>query len=136
MADIDDIRRFLRGEEVEGVVAEAPPSKPAKRRERRPVEGAAPSTVDLEKMSSRGARYTVSMDGTDATLHFGRHKGKTLSVMVNDKDGRDYMRWMLKQDFPKELSQLVQYVLEEALGLGETDPLRETDDVFEDPEDY
>lgn len=109
MADLDDIRRLLRGEEVEGLKP-APAPRPKKA-----ADGAEPTTVDLSKMNKLNARFSVSMDGKDATLHFGRYKGRTVSSMLdglNAVEERGYLFWMLKQEFPADLKSVVQYQLD------------------------
>lgn len=51
----------------------------------------------------RGGKYRLTEDGKDATLMFGRHKDSTLSDLSKTRDGRSYLVWLVKQDFPEEL---------------------------------
>lgn len=107
MPDLKDIRRMLRGEEVEGIAPE--PSRVARPRPKDSDPRLSPSSVDLEKMTVRSARYTVSTDGRDAVLNFGKHKGKTLSLLALSSDA-SYLDWILGQEFPEELKGIVRSV--------------------------
>lgn len=50
----------------------------------------------------RHAKYVV-LTGGDVVLLFGRWAEKRLSELSSTRDGRDYLRWMMKQEFPVEL---------------------------------
>jgi len=54
-----------------------------------------------------GAKVKISVDGDDAILSFGKHKGASISGLLGTEDGRSYLRWMLKQDFSDELLEVV-----------------------------
>lgn len=120
--ELDVIRRWLRGEDVEGL-----PSKRSAPRLRGKgatmviiddpfVQGTdgTITKIDLGKISAgvrkTSGKYVISMDGADAVLHFGRHNGKALSFLAASED-RDYLEWMLKQDFPDDLVNVVNHVL-------------------------
>lgn len=59
--------------------------------------------------------YTLSVDGKDAVLGFGKHKGKRLTDIVQVDKG--YLEWMLKSpgDFARELLDVVRYVVNNPL---------------------
>jgi hypothetical protein len=55
-------------------------------------------------------RYKIAADGKDVLFQFGRHRGKT-AKQIAASDDRDYLNWLLKQDFPAELKDVIRYVL-------------------------
>lgn len=59
-----------------------------------------------KRKRSMNGRYTTDGHG-DATLSFGKHKGKTVGELASGPDGRSYLRWMLKQEFPEDLLEIV-----------------------------
>jgi len=65
-----------------------------------------PTTIVFPK----DKRYTLSVDGTDAVMNVGKHKGKSLSDIVLEDGG--YLDWMSKSggDWPKDLIDVVKYV--------------------------
>lgn len=78
----------------------------------------------------RRARYTLSADGKDAILGFGKHEGKTLSAIRADDPS--YLTWMLKEDFPGELTDLIEEILRPDLAARLSARLAESDidDLF------
>ena len=56
----------------------------------------------------RGGKYNITDDGTDAHLLFGRNKGAKLSDLSKTRDGRSYLGWLIKEDFPQELKTLAE----------------------------
>lgn len=123
--ELDVIRRWLRGEDVEGL----PSKRPRRQVHLQLGKGARTviiddpfiqeadgtrTKIDLDKISAgvrkTSGKYVISMDGADAVLHFGRHNGKALSFLAASED-RDYLEWMLKQDFPDDLVNVVNHVL-------------------------
>ena len=73
---------------------------------------AAPSTheggVDLERMAAAsGKKYTVSTDGRDAVLRFGKFKGDSVSDLAKSISGKGYLGWVLEKDFPDELHDII-----------------------------
>jgi len=63
-----------------------------------------------KKAIGRGrAKYTViSTDGLDdAMLNFGIHRGKKVSELARDGEGRGYLDWILKQEFPEHLHRII-----------------------------
>lgn len=109
MTKLDDFRRWLQGEEVDGLPL--PWRKPASTPEH-------PAALDHERLlleKQRVVKYIVTKDGTDAMLMFGRFKGQRLSQMTRSPEGMSYMQWMLTQSFPQELRDVVYHVLHNSL---------------------
>lgn len=139
MSNIDEIRRWLRGENIDGL----PPrvlawDKPMKRK-RRVSQSDAASTHEWEIVNDvredgtkptladryrdkaakkragkpthpvfkHSGRYTVSDDGHDALLKFGKHKGNSISELAKSNSG--YLNWMLGQEFPEELKDIIKH---------------------------
>jgi len=87
-----------------------------------PVPQSVPSTpapasppVDMSKLRASGAPATrgrwfkdKDVEGDpDALLQFGKHSGQFISAMVQDRDGRSYLEWMLAGDFSPDLKDIV-----------------------------
>jgi len=123
-----DFRRWLCGESVPGL-----PSWPAHKKNvvlasyvepesehgntsDGPPPHRARRGVDPSKFrggtSSASARYTIGMDGRDAVLHFGKYNGSTVRAIKAFAGGEGYLRWILIQEFPDDLKQIVSLVLE------------------------
>lgn len=47
-----------------------------------------------------------------ACIGFGKHAGRPLESLAAEKDGRDYLRWILSSDFPTDTKALVQRALD------------------------
>jgi hypothetical protein len=56
-----------------------------------------------------GGKHKISSDGSDALLLFGKHSGKNVSDLAREEPG--YLRWMLGQDFPEPLLDVIRHVL-------------------------
>jgi len=97
MPTLDELRRWARGEPVEGL----PPVSLIKEVER----------PRLVPMRSTG-KYRINADGTDALLQFGRFRGHTLSKLVMTARGRKYLHWILDKDFDENLKEVCRYTLE------------------------
>lgn len=54
-------------------------------------------------------KYYLKTDGTDAVLNFGKHSGKALTQILDEDPS--YLKWMLEQDFPEGLSEIVEELL-------------------------
>lgn len=67
------------------------------------------SSVKERKKKSIVGKYTISIDGRDAMIEFGKHKGRTLSD-ISEMD-RSYLKWMLGETFPKDLKDVCEYLL-------------------------
>jgi hypothetical protein len=64
--------------------------------------------VDLERMAAAsGRKYTISMDGKDAVLRFGKFKGQKVSDLAKSISGKGYLGWMLTKEFPDELVDII-----------------------------
>jgi len=71
--------------------------------------------ISIPKPPTRRAKYTISADGRDAMLRFGKHKGETLSSIAITNPS--YLVWMLEQDFEADLQTLIRTQMREN-GLG------------------
>lgn len=109
MPSLEDLRRWLRG-------ASLPGAPDARRRAPEAAHGSTsrPGGVDAEKMARnrKDHRYTVSMDGADAVLNFGKHKGLRISDLAKTDEGRSYMLWLLKEGmgFGEDLLGIIRHV--------------------------
>lgn len=61
---------------------------------------------DKVAAKKRGGKYAISPDKTDARLLFGKHKDVSLGELSKSRDGRGYLEWMMKEDFPEELKKM------------------------------
>lgn len=72
------------------------------------AEPSPPGGVDLERMAaSSGKKYSLSRDGRDAVLLFGKHKGDSISELAKSISGKGYLRWILEKDFDAELHEII-----------------------------
>lgn len=97
MPTLDELRRWARGESVEGLPEISPlkavePPKPGPGRESR--------------------KYKLNPDGTDALLQFGTFHGHAVSALVMTSRGRKYCRWILDRDFDEALKAACRYQME------------------------
>jgi hypothetical protein len=62
---------------------------------------------------TKDARYTISTDGKDATLHFGKHRGSRISDLVKREDTKGYLRWLISpaNSFPEDLVDVTRRIL-------------------------
>jgi uncharacterized protein (DUF3820 family) len=44
-------------------------------------------------------------------LLFGKHSGKTVKDLAQDPDGVGYLRWILDQEFPEDLKDVIRFRL-------------------------
>jgi hypothetical protein len=51
-------------------------------------------------------KYDVRVDGRDARLKFGKWEGSLLSSLALSSEGKDYLAWIARSDFPDELKRL------------------------------
>lgn len=93
MPTLDEIRRMLRGEAsaIEEHVG----------------------VLDRSKIKAKRKRYTISLDGFDATLGFGKWNGHSISDMAKTRAGRDYLEFILRDFDDEELKSVVEYQLAE-----------------------
>jgi len=56
------------------------------------------------------SKYTISEDGCDAVLNFGKHAGASVSHLARTEPG--YLRWMQGEDFPPDLMDVIGFVLD------------------------
>lgn len=100
MPTLDELRRWARGEAIDGLPSVAP---------RKAIE---PPKLSAE-MTVRGNRqYKLNADGTDALLKFGVFTGQALSALVTTARGRKYIAWILDHDFDEALKSVCRYQME------------------------
>lgn len=85
MTKLSELRSQLRTGELEAKLAEAKGAPAALR------------------------QYSISPGGDDALIRFGQHKGLQLSLIA--KRDPAYLNWILGNDFPSELKDVVREVL-------------------------
>jgi hypothetical protein len=77
--------------------------------------------VDMSKMESKRKRppgsksgkYTISADGRDALLLFGKHNGEHVSTLAKDHDHKSYLKWIISTgDFDGDLMEICEYQLD------------------------
>lgn len=135
MPSLEELRRWLRGEEVEGLGRyedEEPEPKAVlgdnytlctecrgsgERDERvcevcdgvgKVTKKAKTFPEGMSKVAARAkrsGRYEVVSHGTDARLLFGKHTGALVSSL--SVHNRDYLQWLLKEGFPPELKEII-----------------------------
>jgi hypothetical protein len=98
MPTLDELRRWARGETVEGL----PPIAPRKEVER----------PKLDPTGRLSRKYKLNADATDALLQFGAFRGQALSVLVATARGRKYLAWILDRDFDDDLKSVCRYQME------------------------
>jgi hypothetical protein len=111
MPKLDEIRRWLRG----GKATEELPEhwKEARRKEKELEDELGElkmnRKLDVAKARKKHERrmYEVSIDGADAKLNFGKFEGWKVSDMAGTKSGVQYLQWVLQQDFPRELKDII-----------------------------
>lgn len=96
MATLDELRRWARGEAVEGL-----PKALRKEVERPKVDP-----------SVRSYKYKLNPEGTDALLQFGLFRGQAISALVEHARGRKYLGWIIDSDFDESLKAVCRYHLE------------------------
>lgn len=118
MPSLEEMKRWLSGEDVDGM---PPNRRPAKENEEEDTSEPTPEIIarhmglNLDKMRklsklSASPKYTISISGQDAILHFGKHNGLSLS-QIKDKGDTSYLDWLLKQDFSPHLKDVICWVL-------------------------
>lgn len=98
MPTLDELRRWARGEAIEGL----PPIAPRKEVER-------PTRARIGRVSRK---YALSADNTDAWLNFGIFRGQHVSKLVETARGRKYLAWILDRDFDEELKAVCRHQME------------------------
>ena len=83
-----------------------------------PIDDPLAAVVDADGwriVNAMSGEYSVSLDGKDALLNFGKHAGARVSELAADESDRSYLEWMLKSDFVSELLGIVKVQLERDL---------------------
>jgi hypothetical protein len=84
------------------------PVVPAPQPQSEPSDGLNDTERKLLIMAEkRRAKYVVLEKGGDAILLFGKHRGRKVSTLASISNGRDYLRWMVGQDFDIALMKVV-----------------------------
>jgi hypothetical protein len=117
MPSPEELLNWMTGGAVKGMPSNPrKKKKKVKRKARRGLsreDTARKAGVDLDKMKAATAkhdpRYTVSINGEDAVLNFGKNKGYNVSSLVETDP--QYLRWMLTQEFPPPLVDVIKYQL-------------------------
>lgn len=116
MATLKEIRKWLRGEDIEGLpprsLAWKDDERTKRAKRRKLVEGAdefsdriAEKSAAVVSSNQQKAKWKISSDGTDALLLFGKHNGDLVSDIT--KTDRAYLKWMRNQDFPEALIEII-----------------------------
>lgn len=124
MPSLKDMRRWLRGERIAGLPAHKSkqPKQQVSQRDdgsdERDADDEQQGGLDVRKIKQRSsagwagrAKYRLMEDERDAILMFGKYKGAKVSVMAvagGHRGGRDYLEWMLTQDFPRKLLTVIE----------------------------
>lgn len=58
----------------------------------------------------RKGKFTIAVDGLDAKLEFGKFKGTLISQLAGSREGCGYLDWMLEEDFPEALKEVIRVV--------------------------
>jgi hypothetical protein len=112
MPKLEDLKRWARGESAKDL-----PERPITISASSHTDGAGnlqALNLSIKQGGSafRNAHYRISLDGKDAGLGFGKHKGFKLSEIYATDPG--YLVWMLGEDFPAELKDVIEHIRSEA----------------------
>ncbi len=73
---------------------------------------AAGRKANTERRTSKGGKYSISADGCDAVLLFGKHNGESVSTLSQDRDARGYLTWIVRDgEFDADLVEICEYQL-------------------------
>lgn len=104
MPTLEDMRRWARGERVEGM--------PVRRHAGRPSRQDVP-TPPVVAGARESKQYKLNADGTDALILFGtQFRGKRLSEIIPIPRGRKYILWILGRDFDEAFKAVCRYQME------------------------
>lgn len=101
MAKLEEIRKWARGKKVKGLpepIRRNPVRKPQLENKIVPVWV--------------NAKYSISAEGDDALLLFGKFRGNRVSELINTARGRSYLKWIMKREFQNDLKEVCRYRLE------------------------
>ena len=111
--DLNEARAMFSRPEAE----QAPKQRKPQRRdsaatEATEVKAAGEDHEGKERMAvmmakKRNQKYAIMEQGGDALLLFGKHSGSKVSLLASVPDGRDYLRWMMNQEFAPELLKVI-----------------------------
>lgn len=112
MGTLRQMRQWLRGDSRTpygnriGAPGQAPEPEPG------PEPGGSVNTDDWREVAATSGHYSVSLDGGDALLQFGKNAGRCVSELAESDEGRGYLRWMLQEEFVDEIHGIVRQHLE------------------------
>lgn len=118
MADIEEMRRWARGEGVQGLPirefkadpVEQPSLSKVLHREYTERAAAVPASASAPPAPAKRPppKYKISADGSDALIGFGKHRDKALSEI--GKTDFSYLDFIIKDDFPDDLKDVARHV--------------------------
>lgn len=94
MPTLEEIRRWARGESVDGLP---------------PIEHVKPLDKPQVRPGHSSRKYKLNADATDALLLFGTFHGQRISALVATPRGRKYIDWILDKEFDDELKAVCRY---------------------------
>jgi uncharacterized protein (DUF3820 family) len=107
MPTLDEMRRWARGEVVEGMPP--PAGKTLEQVFKQQDEGKKQGGSPRRRWGS--SEYKINTEGTDALLLFGKYRGKSISN-IPAKD-RAYLLWLLAQpSAPQDLKDVIHFVMD------------------------
>lgn len=103
MPSLKKTRKWARGDDVKGFPSHCHKNDSAG--VDRAVDINQPmSPKDVSKSKYPPAKYKISVDGEDALLLFGQHRGYSLSKI--SEINPSYIDYLLKENFPKDLKDI------------------------------
>jgi len=124
MTKLEDARARFAAKNGAAKPASTPSPEPARPKQNVAAmlgKGGGSTGIDPAAMRTargRGGRFTLDRAHDDATIGFGKYSGTRVSVLANDEEGRGYLRWMLTQEFPEALLEIVRHALDSTPELG------------------
>jgi hypothetical protein len=103
MPTLEELRRWARGERIEGLPQIAP---------RKEVDVERPKLGAESSVRRLSGKYKLNAEGTDALLQFGSFTGHAVSALVTTARGRKYLAWIVSKDFDEDLKAVCRYHME------------------------
>jgi len=105
MPTLEELRRMIQvrsGGEPEGKSPHHEPEVDSKGRR-------VSKMAERARINARRGKYDVvkTAGHWDAILKIGQHRGSKVSNLAQSPQGVDYLRWMLRNDFPEELNVII-----------------------------
>ena len=103
MPSLEELRRWLRGEDPDAIPSQS---------HFEPTAPTDPEDFNTQvKRAPQGGKYKISSGGDDALLLFGKYNGHTIRELSEDPNGIGYLRWVLDQEFPSDLKDVIMFRL-------------------------